>query len=387
MHNKKFVFSQIVAFLDQDKFRYIVQTKEGDKYIKHFSCWNQLLTLMFGQLSARNSLRDLITLLQAHSRKLFHLGIGRRVTLSNLAKANEHRQSIIFKEFAQHVISIASQRKVHDALRLEGHVYAFDSSTIDLCLNLFDWAKFRTTKSGIKLHVLYDVELQIPSFFLITNANGHDSKVMDEIPYQSGAYYIFDRAYNAFKQLHLIHQTKAYFVVRAKKNLRYAIVSQKTDLEKEVLLDAQIELTGMNARKYYPQRLRMIRFWDEEKQREFYFLTNNNKLKAGKVALLYKQRWQVELFFKWLKGHLPVKKFWGQSRNAVEIQIYVAVITHGLLSIIKDSMHITYSTYEMLHIIGASLLDTTPLQELLSQTNSQNVKEHDIVNKQLMFDF
>lgn len=352
MHNKKFVFSQIVAFLDQDKFRYIVQTKEGDKYIKHFSCWNQLLTLMFGQLRARNSLRDLITLLQAHSRKLFHLGIGRRVTLSNLAKANEHRQSIIFKEFAQHVISIASQKKVHDALRLEGHVYAFDSSTIDLCLNLFDWAKFRTTKSGIKLHVLYDVELQTPSFFLITNANGHDSEVMDEIPYQSGAYYIFDRAYNAFRQLNFIHQTKAYFVVRAKKNLRYAISSQKTDLEKDVLLDAQIELTGMNARKYYPQRLRMIRFWDEEKQREFYFLINN-KLKAGKVALLYKLRWQVELFFKWLKGHLPVKKFWGQSRNAVEIQIYVAVITHGLLSIIKDSMHITYSTYEMLQIIGA----------------------------------
>lgn len=374
-------------FLTKKSFVTIVQTKEGDKYIKHFSCWNQLLTLMFGQLRALNSLRDLITLLQAHSRKLFHLGIGRRVTLSNLAKANEHRQSIIFKEFAQHVISIASQKKVHDALRLEGHVYAFDSSTIDLCLNLFDWAKFRTTKSGIKLLVLYDVELQIPSFFLITNANGHDSKVMDEIPYQSGAYYIFDRAYNAFRQLNLIHQTKAYFVVRAKKNLRYAINSQKTDLEKDVLLDAQIELTGMNARKYYPQRLRMIRFGDEEKQREFYFLTNNNKLKVGKVALLYKLRWQVELFFKWLKGHLPVKKFWGQSRNAVEIQIYVAVITHGLLSIIKDSMHITYSMYEMLQIIGASLLDTTPLQELLNQTNSQNVKEHDIVNIQLMFDF
>jgi hypothetical protein len=174
---------------------------------------------MFGQLSARNSLRDLINLLKAHSKKLFHLGIGKSVTLSNLAKATEKRKSDIFKEFAVYMIRIASQKRIKDVLLLEGSVFAFDSSTIDLCLNLFDWAEFRSTKSGIKLHILYDVELQIPAFFLITNAKGHDSKVMNEIPYQSGAYYIFDRACNAFKWLNLIHQTKAYFIVRAKRNL------------------------------------------------------------------------------------------------------------------------------------------------------------------------
>ena len=387
MHNQKFVFAQIVAFLDIDKFRYIVRTNGGDKYVKHFSCWNQLLTLMLGQLSARNSMRDLINLLNAHPKKLYHLGVGKRVTLSNLSKANEQRSSLIFKEFAVFMISLASHLQVKDVLHLEGHVYAFDSSTIDLCLSLFDWAEFRSTKSGIKLHMLYDVELQIPAFFLITNAKGHDSTVMNQIPYQSGAYYIFDRAYNAFKWLNLIHQTKAYFVVRAKTNLLYNIVSQKTDLEKDIRIDAQIELTGTNPRKYYPQHLRMVRFWDEEKKREFTFLTNNNRLKASKVALLYKQRWLVELFFKWIKQHLQVKKFWGQSRNAVEIQIYVAIITYCLVTIIKDKLQLKYSIYEILQILGASLFDTTPLAELLSQTNFQNVKEHDINDRQLMFNF
>lgn len=387
MHNQKFVFAQIVAFLDKEKFRYIVQTNDGDRYIKHFSCWNQLLTLMLGQLSARNSMRDLINLLNAHPKKLYHLGVGTRVTLSNLSKANEQRNSNIFKEFAVFMISIADKIQVKDVLHLEGHVYAFDSSTIDLCLSLFNWAEFRSTKGGIKLHMLYDVELQIPAFFLVTTAKGHDSKVMDKIPYQSGAYYIFDRAYNAFKWLNLIHQTKAYFVVRAKTNLLYNIVSQKTELEKNIRLDAQIELTGTKPKKFYPQTLRMVRFWDEEKKREFTFLTNNNRLKASKVALLYKQRWKVGLFYKWLKQHLQVKKFWGQSRNAVEIQIYVAIITYCLVTVIKDKLQLQYSIYEILQILGASLFDTTPLPELLSQTNFQNVKERDMNDRQLMFDF
>jgi hypothetical protein len=218
---------------------------------------------------------------------------------------------------------------------------------------------------------------------LITNAKGYDSKVMNEIPYQSGAYYIFDRACNAFKWLNLIHQTKAYFIVRAKRNLQYNIVSQKTDLEKNILLDAQIELTGANPKKYYPQILRMVRFYDEEKKREFIFLTNNNKLKASKVALLYKQRWQVELFFKWIKQHLQVKKFWRQSENAVKIQIYVAIITYCIVSILKDKLGVKYSIYEILQIVGASLLDTTPLDELLSQTNFQHVKDQTINDRQL----
>lgn len=254
-------------------------------------------------------------------------------------------------------------------------------------MNLFDWAEFRTTKSGIKLHILYDVELQLPAFFLISNAKGHDSKVMNGIPYKSGSYYIFDRAYNAFKWLYLIHQTKAYFVVRAKSNLQYEVVRQNHNLGNNVLLDAQIKLTGFYPKRHYPETLRIVRYWDEEHKREFTFLTNNNRLKASKVALLYKQRWQVELFYKWIKQHLKVKKFWGRSRNAVEIQIYVAIITYCLVSVIKDKLNLKQSVYEILQILSGSLLDTTPLIELFDSTNFQNVKDHDIDDGQLMFDF
>lgn len=274
MHRDKFVFAQIVSFLDRNKFNYIIRKYNGDKYVKHFSCWNQLLALMFGQLSNRESLRDLVVALEAHHSKYYHLGMGENVSKSSLARANQDRDYHNFEEFAYDMVSEARTKRETDIFKLDGNVYAFDSTTIDLCLSVFWWAKFRKTKGGIKVHTLYDVETQIPTLFHITNAATHDSKAMNEIPYESGSYYIFDRAYNSFKALFQIHQIKAYFVVRAKKNIKFQCVKWKRRLPENVLSDATIELRGFYPKQYYPKRLRMVKFWDKEQERELVFLTN-----------------------------------------------------------------------------------------------------------------
>ena len=328
MYNVKYVFAQLVAFLNRSKFNRIVAKYGGDKYVKHFTCWNQLLAMMFGQLCNRSSLRDLITILDAHSNKCYHLGMGRNVSKTNLAYANQNRDYRIFEEYAYYLVSEAREKRKVNIFDLKGNVYAFDSTTIDLCLAVFWWAKFRKRKGGIKVHTLLDVETQIPAFFHITTASVHDSKAMDVIPYEQGSYYIFDRGYNHFKRLFKINCIEAYFVVRAKKNLQYKAVKWKRRLPKNVLSDSTIELTGFYPKKHYPAHLRLIRYWDEEQNREFMFLTNNFSLTSLQVANLYKNRWQVELFFKWLKQHLKIKKFWGTSENAVRIQIYCAMCAY-----------------------------------------------------------
>ena len=277
---------------------------------------------MFGQLSNRESLRDLIVALDAHHSKCYHLGMGKNVSKSSLARANQDRDCRIFEEFAYFLVNEAREKRATDIFKLGGNVYAFDSTTIDLCLSVFWWAKFRKKKGGIKVHTLYDVETQIPTFFHITEASVHDSKPMNEIPYESDSYYIFDRAYNNFKMLSKIHQIGAYFVIRAKKNLQYKPIKWKRRLPKNVLSDMTIELTGFYPRQYYKEALRLVRYWDEEQKREFDFLTNATHISSLQVAELYKNRWQVELFFKWLKQHLKIKKYWGTTENAVRIQIY-----------------------------------------------------------------
>ena len=234
MNKEKYVFAQLIEFLNNDKFSYIVRKYNGDKYVKHFTCWNQLLALMFGQLSNRESLRDLIIALDAHHSKCYHLGIGKNISKSSLARANQDRNYRIFEEFAYYLVNEVRQKRATKIFKLDGHVYAFDSTTIDLCLSVFWWAKFRKKKGGIKVHTLYDVETQIPAFFHVTTASVHDSKAMIEIPYESGSYYIFDRAYNFFKMLFNIHQIKAFFVVRAKKNLQYKTVKWKRRLPEHV---------------------------------------------------------------------------------------------------------------------------------------------------------
>ena len=387
MNKDKYVFAQLVEFLDCFKFRRIVAKYQGDKYIKFFSCWNQLLVMMFGQLAKCESLRDLIVALEAHWRKLYHLGMGKSVTRSNLAKANEQRDYRIFEDFAYHLVAEARSKSTEKIFGFDGHVYAFDSTTIDLCLEVFEWAKFRKHKGGIKVHTLYDVEAQVPAFFHITTASMHDIMAMPEIPYEKGAYYIFDRGYNDFANLFNIEQIEATFVVRAKKNLKCKQISWKRRLPKNVLSDSIIEFTIYKSSKDYPIPLRRVVYHDEEQDREFVFLTNDFELPALVVGELYRNRWSVELFFKWLKQHLKIKKFWGTSENAVRIQIYCAIITYCLVSIIKHDMKLERSVYEILQIIGISLTDKTHLRDLFDKSNINNVNERFGSSEPSLFNF
>ena len=387
MFQDKYVFSQLVSFLDRNHFNYLVRKYKGDHYVKHFTCWNQLLAMMFGQLSNRVSLRDLIVALDAHRSKCYHLGIGKQVSKTTLARANQDRDCRIFEDFAYHMIAEAQRKRAADIFKLGGNVYAFDSTTIDLCLSVLWWAKFRKKKGGVKAHVLYDVEAQVPKFFHITNASVHDSKVMKEIPIESGSYYIFDRAYNNFKQLFRIHQAGGYFIVRAKKNLKYETISWKRRLPKNARSDSSTRLTVYKSVKDYPLALRRVVYWDEEQKREFVFLTNATHITALQVADLYKNRWQIELFFKWLKQHLKIKKFWGTTENAVRIQIYCAIIAYCLVAIVQKDMRLERSTYEVLQILGISLTDKTHLRDLLDKTKSQNVNELFRPDGPNLFDF
>ena len=375
MNKDKYVFAQMVEFLDNYKFLRIVKKYDGNKYVKHFTCWNQLLTLMFGQLCNRESLRDLIVALNAHQEKCYHLGVGKHVTRSNLAKANENRDYRIFEDFAFYMISEARKKRINDIFKLNGNVYAFDSTTIDLCLKLFPWANFRTHKGGVKIHTLYDVETQVPAFIHITEAKINDVKAMDVIPYESGSFYVFDRAYNDYHRLYKIHMMDSFFVVRAKTNIKARALKWKRRLPKNILSDCEIELTGFYTQKSYPETIRLVRFWDEEDEREFIYLTNAKHIPALQVAELYKNRWQVELFFKWLKQHLKIKKFWGTSENAVKIQVYSAIIAYCLVAIMQHDMKLDRSTYEVLQILGISLTDKTPLRDLFSKTKFNDVKE------------
>lgn len=365
----------MVEFLDNYKFLRIVKKYDGNKYVKHFTCWNQLLTLMFGQLCNRESLRDLIVALNAHQEKCYHLGVGKHVTRSNLAKANENRDYRIFEDFAFHMISEARKKRVNDIFKLNGNVYAFDSTTIDLCLKLFPWANFSTYKGGIKIHTLYDVETQVPAFIHITEAKINDVRAMDVITYESGSFYVFDRAYNDYHRLYKIHMMDSFFVVRAKTNIKARVLKWKRRLPKNILSDCEIELTGFYTQKSYPETIRLVRFWDEEDEREFVYLTNAKHIPALQVAELYKNRWQVELFFKWIKQHLKIKKFWGTSENAVKIQVYSAIIAYCLVAIMQHDMKLNRSTYEVLQILGISLTDKTPLRNLFSKTKFNDVKE------------
>ena len=376
MFKVKFVFSQLIAFLDRNHFNYLARKYDGDKYVKHLTCWNQLLALMFGQLSNRESLRDLIVALEAHQSKCFHLGLGRKpIAKTTLATANQNRDYRIFEEFAFYMMEQARRNRAADIFKLGGKVYAFDSTTIPLCLSVFWWAKFRKKKGGVKVHVLYDLEVQVPAFYHITTASVHDSKAMPEIPYETGAYYIFDRGYNNFKELFRIQRMESFFVVRAKTNLQNKCVKWKRRMPKNILSDAEIELTVYNSRKDYPDNLRLVRYYDEEQDREFMFLTNAMDLTAQQIADLYKNRWQIELFFKWLKQHLKIKKFWGTTENAVRIQIAAAITAYCLVAIVQHDMKLKRSAYEVLQILSISLTDKTPLRELFDKTYSNDVKE------------
>jgi len=366
----------LIDFLDRNHFNYLVRKYDGNRYVKNFTCWNQLLALMYGQLCNRESLRDVVVALEAHHSKCKFLGIGKSsIARTTFAAANQNRDYRIFEEFAFYMMEQAREKRATDVFKLGGKVYAFDSTTIPLCLSVFWWAKFRKKKGGVKAHVLYDLEAQVPAFYHITTASVYDSKVMPEIPYETDAYYIFDRGYNNFGELYRIQRMESFFIVRAKSNLQYKCVRWKRRMPKNILTDAEIELTVYKSRKDYPENLRLVRYYDEEQDREFMFLTNAMDLTAQQVADLYKNRWQIELFFKWLKQHLKIKKFWGTTENAVRIQISAAITAYCLVAIVQHDMQLKRSTYEVLQILSISLTDKTPLRELFDKTYSNDVKE------------
>ena len=378
MNQGKYVFAQITEFLPRRVFDRLVEKYDGNKHVRTFTCWHQMLCMVFGQLTARDSLRDLIVALDAHKAKSYHLGFGLNVTRPTLARANIRRNYKLYEEFACHLIDYARKVCVCSdfEVNVDGNVYAFDSTTIDLCLSVFWWAEFRKAKGGIKMHTLYDVKTQIPSFIYITPASVNDVKAMDQIPYERGSYYIFDRGYNDFERLYRINKLEAYFVLRARDNLNFdRRYSQKVDKQSGVKYDQIGVFAAPRSRSRYPEKIRRIKYYDSETEVEFVFLTNNFELTATEIAVLYKNRWQVELFFKWIKQHLKVKTFWGHTPNAVKTQLYCAIIAYCLVAIVGKELRIDRPIYEILQILGISLLDKTPVKELLTNIDYKNVKE------------
>ena len=369
MNSGKYLFSQLVEFLPKRVFDGIVKKYSGDKYVKTFTCWNQLLVMMYGQLSSCDSLREVICIIDAIKNKSYHLGFGSGdIKLSNVAYANANRDYRIFEEFAYYMINLAQSKRLDREFVLHGKFYAFDSTTIDLCLSLFQWAFFRKTKGGIKVHTLFDVVTQIPTYIHITEAKVHDVNAMDDIPYEPYAFYIFDKGYYDLARLYRINIIDSYFVIRQKSHLNYEIVDGEDLLDNtdNVLLDQTIRLTGYQTKKKYPGTLRRIVYYAPELKRTFMFLTNNFVLKASDIALLYKQRWQVELFFRWIKQHLRVTSFWGNTENAVRIQIYVAVITYCLVAIVEHDCELKRNTFNVLRVVSRVLTDKTPTRDLFN---------------------
>lgn len=389
MRSGKYVFAQLIEFLPQKAFQRIVMKYQGEKYIKSFSCWNQLLVMMFGQLSGSESLRELVCIITAHTPKGYHLGFGKSaITRSNLSKANANRDCKIFEEFAYKMISIAQGKRITKEFEIAGRFYAFDSTTIDLCLNLFWWASFRKTKAGIKVHTLYDVATQIPTFLHITEAKVNDMNAMDEIPYEPNAYYIFDRGYFDLARLFTINLIGSNFVIRERGQLKYEIVDGEDLLESpdNILYDQTIRLTGEQTKGRYPVLLRRVGYYSMEHQRTFTYLTNNFEISAKHIAMLYKYRWQVELFFKWIKQHLHIKSFWGVTENAVRIQIFSAITTYCLVAIIEHDLRLNRSTFDVLRILSRSLFDKTPIKGLFEGTEPEDdIAENGHV--QLCFNF
>lgn len=381
MNNGKYLFAQVISFLPFNDFIKCVKKYNGNYKVHHFTCWHQLMCMLFGQLANRDSLSDLVTCLNTQRDKWYHLGMGTGLSKSNLAYANENRDWHIFEEYAY--ILIAEARRICTSnndfqLDIEGNVYAVDSTTVDLCLNVFWWAKFRKNKAAVKVHTQYDIKTDIPSYIYITDGSVHDVNFMDIMEYECGAYYVMDKAYVDFGRLYNIHEQNAFFITRLKDNTNYRrIYSAKVDKSTGVLCDQTIRLNNYVAAKKYPGKLRRIKYYDEIIGMNLEFVTNNFLLPALDIARLYKHRWGVELFFKWIKQHLKVKAFWGYSDNAVRVQIYTAIIAYVTVAIMKEKLKLKHSNYEILQILSITLLTKTQLQQLFQKSYLNNVKEQE----------
>lgn len=369
MYAGKLVFAQVMEFAPWHTFRRLVTKYRGDFNVRTFSCLDQFLSMAFAQITYRESLRDIEACLASQPGKCYHLGLRGNVTRSNLADANERRDWRIHCEYAQALIRIARRLYAQEplALELDSTVYALDSTTIDLCLALFPWAPFRSTKAAIKLHTLLDLRGAIPSFIHISDGKLHDVNALDLLIPEAGAFYVMDRGYLDFARLYVLHQAGSFFVTRARSNAKFRrMYSLPVDRTTGLICDQHVELTVFYSQQGYPERLRRIRFKDPETGKTFVFLTNHFGLPASSICALYKSRWQVELFFKWIKQHLRIKRFFGNSENAVKSQVWIAVATYVLVAIVKKRLQLDLSLHSMLQILSVTPFEKIPLFQLFS---------------------
>ena len=383
MNLGKTLFAQLMDFLPWKTFHRIVDRHHGDRYVKSMTCAEQFRVMAFAQLTYRESLRDIEVCLSAQSAKLYHMGLRQEIKRSTLADANEARDWRIHAAFAEHLIALARKLYVDDSIGFElaNTAYALDSTTIDLCLSVFPWAPFRTTKAAVKMHTLLDLRGNIPTFIHISDGKLHDVNVLDVLVPEAGAIYVMDRGYVDFERLHAMHQASAFFVTRAKSNTRLRrVYSAQVDRDTGIICDQTVALVGYYSRRDYPVHLRRIRFKDPESGKTLVFLTNNFALPAQTICALYKARWQVELFFKWIKQHLRIKKFYGTSENAVKSQIWIAVSVYVLVAIVKKRLHLDASLYTLLQIFSLTLFEKMPIQQAFAgndtfQNQDQNTNQ------------
>jgi len=369
MNSGKTVFSQLTEFFPTQQFRHCVDRYKGNAYIKSFSCWDQFLCMIFAQLTYRESLRDIEVCLRVFRSKLYHMGIRGKISRSTLADANEKRDWRIYADFAQILINEARKLYCQDSfgVELEETVYALDATTIDLCLSLYPWAKFREQKGAVKLHTLLDLRGNIPVFIHITDGKVHDVNVLDVLIPEPGAIYVIDRGYLDFERLFQLHQDRSYFVIRPKSNTQYKrVYSQPVDRKTGLTCDQTIKLTGVDASRNYPKHLRRVGYVDSITGERYDYITNHLSMPALTVANLYQCRWQVELFFKWIKQHLRIKKFYGNSSNAVKTQIWIAISSYVLVAIVRKRLNLEHSLYTMLQILSMTSFEKMPLQQLFT---------------------
>ena len=389
MNSGRTVFSQLVQHLPEKEFQKCVARHHGDSNFRGFSCWDQLLAMAFAQLTYRESLRDIESCLRALQSKLYHMGFRGKVSRSTLADANESHDWRIFADFAQVLIAIARPLHACDLMGVDLHqsLYALDSTTIDLCLSLFPWAKFRQRKAAVKMHTLLDLHGNIPTFIRVTSGAVHDVNILDEIMPEAGAFYVMDRAYIDFQRLFVFTLSSAFFVVRTKSNVllqrRY---SHPVDKSTGVLSDQIVILSSLESATAYPDPLRKVSYFDAERSKRLKFLTNNFTLPAQTIADLYRQRWQVELFFKWIKQHLRIKAFYGTSENAVKTQIWIAVSIYVLVAIVRKRLELEASLYQILQILSVTLFEKTPILRALRASDSCPDLP-DPGNQLILFDF
>lgn len=388
MYSGKLIFAQVMEHLPLHTFRQCVQRYKGNHQVKRFTCLDQYLCMVFAQLTYRESLRDIEVCLRVQQNKLYHMGIRTNVSRSTLADANENRNWRIYADLAQTLIQIARRLYVNEDLgvQLDNTVYALDATTIDLCLSVFPWANFRKTKAAIKLHTLLDLRGHIPTFIHISDGKLHDVNVLDDLLPEPGAFYIMDRGYLDFKRLYTLTVAAAFFVIRAKANLRFRrLYSHPVNKTTGLLCDQTIVLTGLHSDKKYPQSLRRIKYRDAETDNTLVFLTNNFVLPALTIAELYRNRWQVELFFKWIKQHLRIKAFYGTSENAVKTQIWTAVSVYVLVAIIKKRLGIKESLHTILQILSVAVFERMPLYQILTGKTC-SVKTCELATQLNLFD-